>query len=229
MNSLIDNVALRALLDRLHAQSQAQESAIEAYYRAGAERPTGFEDEASPGRSFWRDKFVALDRHKAELVYTLGRATGARRVVEAGTSFGVSTLYLAAMVHDNGGGLVITCDREPTKLAVAQQHFEQARLNEQIEVRLGDIRQTLAHLDEAVDLLLLDIWAPIAGDVVALVGPHLGLGGIVIADNTTARRSLYTSLFAYLDDPAHGFTTMTLPYTGGLELAVKTSPSARVG
>lgn len=203
-------------------QNSSQDAEIAAYYAAGAERPTGYEAEDSPGRAFWRDKFVALDQDKAEFVYALCRAIGAGRIIEAGTSFGVSTLYLAAAVRDGVGGRVTTCDIEPSKMKVAQQHFVEAGLAEHIETRVGDIRETLLEIDGAVDCLLLDIWAPIAADVVALVGPHIRVGGIILADNTTVRRSLYTGLFDYLENPANGFTTRTLPFDGGLELAVKT-------
>lgn len=224
MNSLTDDETLRALLDRLHAESDAQDGSIDEYYAGGADRPTGFEEEASSGRAFWRDKFVALDRDKAELCYSLCRAAGARRIVEAGTSFGVSTLYLAAAVRDSGGGLVTTCDIEESKVAIARTHFEQAGLGDFIDSRVGDVRHTLQRIDGPVDVLMLDIWAPIAGDVIELVGPHLREGGLVVADNTGARRNLYGRLFAHLEDPANGFTTLTLPYDGGLELAVKTGP-----
>ena len=223
MNSLTDDAALHTLLDELHARSLAQDASIAAYYAGGAEPPTGYEDETSAGRSFWRDKFVALDRDKAELVYALCRATGATRIIEAGTSFGVSTLYLAAAVRDNGGGLVTTCDIEPDKVAVARSHYDRVGLAPYVDVRLGDIRETLRDLDAPVDVLLLDIWATVAADVVALVGPRLRVGGLVMADNTIMRRALYAGVFAYLHDPANGFTTMTMPYEGGLELAVKTA------
>jgi len=209
-------------LDRLHEASDAQNGEIEAYYDAGAERPTGFEEEGSPGRAFWQDKLVALEQDKAGFVYALCRALGARRIVEAGTSFGVSTLYLAAALRDNGGGLVTTCDIEESKAEVARHHFAEAGLTDLIDLRVGDVRDTLKDLDDPVDLLLLDIWAPIAGDVAALVGPHVRTGGLVVADNTAARRNLYGGLFAYLEDTSNGFTTQTLPFDGGLELAVKT-------
>lgn len=222
MNSLIGDERLRAVLHRLHTASDEQNAAIAAYYEAGAERPTGFESEDAPGRAFWRDKYVALDRDKAEFVYGLCRAAGATRIVEAGTSFGVSTLYLAAAVRDNGGGLVTTCDIEPAKAAVARRHIDEVGLLPFVEVLVGDVRETLPRLEGPVDVLLLDIWAPIAGDVLAIVGPRLRPGGIVVADNTTARRELYAGLLAHLDDPSNGFTTQTLPFDGGLEFAVKT-------
>ena len=226
MNSVTDDSVLRALLDRLHAASDAETATIDAYYAAGAERPTGFEHEGSEGRTFWQDKFVVLEtRDKAEFVYALCRAGNACRIVEAGTSFGVSTLYLAAAVRDNGGGLVTTCDIEPSKADVARHHFAEAGLAEFVDVRIGDIRDTLHGLVEPIDVLLLDIWAPVAGDVIELVGQHVRTGGMVVADNTAARRDLYGRLLAYLGNPAHGFTSQTVPFDGGLELAVKTASS----
>jgi predicted O-methyltransferase YrrM len=222
VNTLVDDPSLRSLLDRLHASSDAQVPVIDAYYKAGAERPTGFETDDSVGRGFWRDKFVALERDKAEFVYALCRAVQAQRIVEAGTSFGVSTLYLAAAVRDNGGGLVTTCEIEESKADVARGHFAQAGLLDFIDLRVGDVRHTLRGIDEPIDLLLLDIWAPIAGDVIALVDPHIRPAGLVVADNTAARRDLYAGLIDYLEDSEHGFTTQTLPFNGGLELAVKT-------
>ena len=222
MNTVIENSALRSLLERLHASSDTQDREIAAYYKAGAERPTGFEQEGSAGREFWRDKFVALERDKAEFIYALCRAMRARRIVEAGTSFGVSTLYLAAALRDNGGGLVTTCDIEESKAEVARGHFAEVGLSDLIDLRVGDVRHTLRDIDEPVDLLVLDIWAPITADIIALIGPHVRTGGVVVADNITSRRDRYAGLIAYLADCSNGFTTQTLAFEGGLELAVKT-------
>ena len=223
MNSLTDDARLIELLDELYRLNDAQNTEIDEYYANGAERPTGFEEEDSSSRNFWRNKFVAIDRDKAEFVYLLCRSIGATRIIEAGTSFGVSTLFLAAAIRDNGGGVVTTCDNEPTKMAVARQNFDIATLSDSIDTRTGDIRDTLRDIDEPIDFLLLDIWAPIAADVVQLVGPHMRPGGVIVADNTSVRRNLYDGLFEYLENPANGFTTRTLPFDGGLEIAVKTA------
>ena len=77
------------------------------------------EDEVKAFRS---DKLVALDRNKAEFCYQLCRANNARRIVEVGTSYGVSTLYLAAAVRDNvdaagGDGVVIGTDTSQVRPA----------------------------------------------------------------------------------------------------------------
>jgi predicted O-methyltransferase YrrM len=223
-NSLRDDHQLRAILDRLHAASDAQESATREWVRSDGWRSVaGTENDVEAGREFWRDKYVALDRDKAELCYLLCRLRNARRIVEAGTSYGVSTLYLAAAVRDNGGGAVIGTEREPDKVTAAHQNFRDAGLAELIELREGDLRQTLAPDDGPVDALLLDIWTPMVRPTVELVAPRIPVGGFIIADNTGVRREAYAELFEFLDDPASGFTTMTLPLTNGLELAVRTS------
>lgn len=114
------------------------------------------------------ERFVALDPEKCALVYLLLRATGARFVVEAGTSFGVSTIYLALAVAQNasspdGPGKVIATENEPTKASKARQHWQRAGddLARRIELREGDLRETLkTNLPEQIDFLLLDSTLP---------------------------------------------------------------------
>lgn len=109
-------------------------------------------------------KFVALDPDKCAAVYLLLRSAGAKYVVEAGTSFGLSTIYLALAVSRNvggrqGEGKVIATENEPTKAAKAKQHWRRAgsEVEPFIELREGDILQTLqSNLPEEIDFLLLD-------------------------------------------------------------------------
>ena len=84
----------------------------------------------------------------------------ATRVVEAGTSFGVSTLYLAAAVRDNqvDNSVVIGTGHDPKKAEVARANFKEAGLSELIELREGDLRQTLQDVGGPVDFMLVDIW-----------------------------------------------------------------------
>lgn len=148
----------------------------------------------------------------------------ARTVVEAGTSFGVSTLYLAAAMRDNGGGRVIATEWEAAKAALAEAHFAEAGLAAFIELRQGDLRETLRHfMPPSVDLLLLDIWTPMARPAVELVAPHMRSGAVIVTDNTAKRRRQYAELLAYLHDPSTGFITQTLPFDGGLEFSLKLS------
>ena len=79
---------------------------------------------------------------QGQLLYLVARALAARRIVEFGTSFGISTLYLAAAVRDNGGGSVIGSEIEPTKHRAATAHLAEAGLAAGADVRLGDARET---------------------------------------------------------------------------------------
>lgn len=223
-NSIHEDARLRTLLDELHAASEAQETETLDWLRGqGIDSIIGTDDQIEAGRPFWVDKYVALDRDKAEMCYLLCRTRGAKRVIEAGTSFGVSTLYLAAAMRDNGGGVVTGTEWEATKAAAARENFRRAGYDDVIDLREGDLRQTLAADDGPVDALLLDIWTPMVRPTLDLVAPRIALGGFIIADNTAVRRYAYAELFDFLHDPAQGFTTMTLPFTNGLEFAVRTS------
>jgi predicted O-methyltransferase YrrM len=221
--SVIQDQALERFLMKLHGQSDAQIAAwkaFEAELVARADPAT--EDEV---RQFRSDKFVALDRDKAQFCYQLCRALGARRVVEIGTSYGVSTLYLAAAVRDNAGAgddaIVIGTEYEPAKVALAKMHFEQAGLSKYIDLRQGDLRDTLRRLEGPIDFLLVDIWIKMARPALELVAPHLRAGAVVVCDNTELYRSEYSDYFDFINDPANGFRTMTLPFAGGLELSVR--------
>jgi predicted O-methyltransferase YrrM len=220
--SVIHDPELERLLAALHARSDAQAASLKRYDATRAEGALT-EDEI---RDFRRDKLVALDRDKAELCYQLCRATDARRIVEIGTSLGVSTLYLAAAVRDNvraagGDGVVIGTEYEPNKASAARAHFEQAGLSRFIELREGDLRETLLQIDGPVDFTLVDIWISMARPALELVAPHLKRGAIVVCDNTERYRDEYADYFAFLANPANGFRTMTLPFDGGFELSVR--------
>lgn len=178
------------------------------------------------GKTILADKLVALDRDKAEFCYELCRGLNARCVVEAGTSFGVSTIYLASAVRDNAGGheprgRVIGTEHEPAKATAARENFVAAGVAEFIELREGDLRETLKHIDAPVDFMLIDIWIPMARPALACVAPRMRVGSMVVCDNTARFRQAYGDYFDFLNDPVNGFVTTTIPYAGGLELSVK--------
>ncbi len=224
MASPLNDSKLEALLDRLHTQSDAQVEETDAYYdrreREGTLDETYAFDDGM--HHFFSDKLVALDRDKAEFCYQLCRSLRATCVVEAGTSFGVSTLYLAAAIRDNQveNGLVIGTEHEPKKAEVARANFKEAGLSEFIELREGDLRQTLQEIAAPVDFMLVDIW-DVALPALELVAPRLRQGAIVVCDNTAEDAVEYRDYFKFVNDPKNRFRTMTLPFSGGFELTVR--------
>jgi predicted O-methyltransferase YrrM len=222
---LINDPRLQSVLARLHALSDAQTEALAAF--EANRRTAGATVSEEDVKAFRRDKLVALDKDKAEFCYRLCRATGARRVVEIGTSFGVSTLYLAAAVRANraalgGDGIVVATEYEPLKAAQARENFAAAGVADLIDLREGDFRETLKMLPPAIDFVLVDIWIRYARAAIELVSPNLRSGAVVVCDNTQIQRADYADYLAFVRDPARGFTSMTLPFDGGLEFSVFT-------
>jgi predicted O-methyltransferase YrrM len=224
--TVLEDPALERRLSELHAESDRQMEAMKAYYAARKDEPDEpMAAQVERAKSFLSDKLVALDRDKAEFCYQLLRAIDARRLVEIGTSYGVSTLYLAAALRDNVQGtrdeaLVIGTEYEPRKAEAARKSFAELGLDQFIRVLEGDLRETLKTLEGPIDFLLVDIWIPMARPALELVTPHLRRGAIVICDNTAAFRNEYADFFAYLHRPGSGFRTMTLPFRDGLEMSV---------
>ncbi len=103
-----------------------------------------------------------------------------------GTSFGISTLYLAAALRDNGGGRLITSEFEPSKVARARENLAAGGLIDLVEFREGDALETLSvDLPEKVDLLLLDGAKALYSEILDRVGePSSALALLSWADNT---------------------------------------------
>lgn len=222
------------LLDRLYAQNLAQDDVLAAYFTARAgEGSFDWSEFDARTNEFLKDKLIALDRPKAEFCYHVCRALRARRVVEAGTSFGVSTLFLAAAVRDNlrqgaephldrsRHPMVVGTEHEPEKARIACGHFVEAGLSEFIDLREGDLRDTLRDVQGPIDFMLIDIWTPMARPALALIAPHLRDGAVVICDNTRQFREAYGEYFEFVHDRRNGLRTMTLPFDGGLEFTVR--------
>jgi predicted O-methyltransferase YrrM len=126
-----------------------------------------------------KDFHLAVSREAATLLYMLARSTRARAIVEFGTSFGVSTLHLAAALRDNGGGRLIGTEFESTKVEAARATIAAAGLDDLVEIRAGDAVETLARdLPETVDLVLLDGAKGLYSIVLSLLEPRLRAGAL---------------------------------------------------
>ncbi|MFL5297605.1 MAG: O-methyltransferase [Phenylobacterium sp.] len=221
--SVLGDVKLQAMIDRLQAQSVAQEPETQGWFSDRAKKgELSWDSLDEKSHRYMADKFVALEPTKAEFCHLMCRALGAKRVVEVGTSFGVSTLYLAAAIRANGGGTVIATEHEPAKCAAARATFKEAGLAKLIDLREGDLRETLKVVKGPVDFVLMDIWTEMARPAIELIHPHLRKGAVVVADNTDQVRHAYAAFFEFVNDPKNGLTPMTLPFDGGLEFIVRT-------
>jgi predicted O-methyltransferase YrrM len=161
---------------------------------------------------------MPISAQGGELLYTLIRAVRPATVIEFGTSFGISTLYLAAAVRDNGAGRVISTELNASK-AAARRTFASTGLDDLITVLEGDARETLAGVGGAVDFVLLDGWKDLCLPVLGLLEPRLAPGTLVVADDVDL-----ADLQPYLDyvrDPRNGYQSVTFPVEDGIEISCR--------
>jgi predicted O-methyltransferase YrrM len=219
-----------AVANRLHAASKRQvvrsiPSAMVQMVASKLRDGTRDFTQTESGKQFVADKLVALEPSKAALIYLLCRTIGAKRVVEAGTSFGVSTIYLAAAVRDNthspDEASVIGTEHEPGKVLAARRNLTEAGLVDYVDLREGDLRDTLVGLTGPIDFMLVDIWVPMALPALKLVTPHLRSGAIVLCDNVVGASKEYREYLEFVRDPTGSFVSVTIPGQGGTEISMK--------
>lgn len=217
--SLLDPTA-RAVVDGLHARQSRQLRSMLGHYLPMLPRMLlGLAIPQAKDMSFFDDKLLAIDAAQGDLIYLLARSRRARCVVEFGTSFGVSTIYLAAAVRDAGaGGRVIGTELVAQKAANARANLAAAGLAQHVEIREGDARETLRRLDQPVDLLLLDGWPQAALEVLQAVEPRLAPGALVAVDNIAHFRADLRGVSERLSAPPYRATT--LPLRGGTLVGV---------
>jgi predicted O-methyltransferase YrrM len=210
------------LLQRLFREANASNALIRE--RIGdispEERKRRMSDPNSDYRGFYKrlnDVYLAVSEDTATLLYMLGRSTKAKSILEFGTSFGISTIHLAAALRDNGGGTLIGSELEPTKAAKARDHLAAAGLADLVDVREGDALVTFARdLPETIELVLLDGHKPLYAKILQMIEPRLRVGSVLVADNAEASPEYLAKVRA----PEGLYTSV--PFGDDVELTVRT-------
>lgn len=219
MNSLTTD-PVKTVLTRLFRQAEAADRPLMERFRdrktAKEELDKFFEEEARDYRSLYRkyaNNFLSVTADFGQFLYMCARARKARRIVEFGTSFGISTIHLACALHDNGGGELIGTELEATKAERARENVAEAGLADLVEIRVGDALETLKHgIEGDVDLVLLDGAFSLYLPVLKLLEPHLKAGALVIGDNAMEQSPGYLD---YVRDPRSGYLSLAIPFEAG--------------
>jgi predicted O-methyltransferase YrrM len=211
---------LGPLLNRLFEEADALSPATSpAVANLSAEERGRLMRSKTDYRNFYsrmKDLPLAVSRETGVLLYMLARSTSARTIVEFGTSFGISTLHLAAALKDNGGGRLVTCEFEPSKAARARDNLQAGGVLDLVEIREGDALQTLSvDLPETIDLLLLDGAKSLYPDILSLVESRLRAGALIVADNA----DYSPEYLARVRSPANGY--MSTPFAEDVELSMR--------
>lgn len=163
-----------------------------------------------------KDYPLAVSRETGALLYMLAHGASAKTIVEFGTSFGLSTLHLAAALRENGGGRLITTEFEPSKAARARQNLIDGGVEDLVEIRQGDALQTLAiDLPDQIDFVLLDGTKALYPDVLALLESRLRRGALIVADNA----DYSPDYLGRVRSPMAGY--LSVPFGEDVELSMK--------
>jgi predicted O-methyltransferase YrrM len=211
---------LAPLLDRLFADAEAAEPDIDAAFAdlSDDEQARMLRSKTDYRELYGRLKNLPLpvSRETGALLYILARSAGARTIVEFGTSFGISTLHLAAALRDNGGGRLITSEFEPSKAARARDNLKAGGVIDLVEIREGDALETLSvDLPDTIDLVLLDGAKSLYPEILSLLEGRLRQGALVVADNADMSPDYLKRVRA----PANGY--MSVPFAEDVELSMR--------
>ena len=211
---------VKPLLDRLFEQAAAASpETLPAAASLTAEEIGRLMRSKTAYVNFYRhlkDFPLAVSRETGALLYMLARSCRARNIVEFGTSFGISTLHLAAALRDNGGGRLISSEFEPSKVARARDHLTAGGLIDLVEIREGDALQTLStDLPDRIDLVLLDGAKALYPEILGLVDSRLRPGALIVADNA----DFSPEYLERVRSPAKGY--ISTPFAEDVELSMR--------
>lgn len=164
-----------------------------------------------------QDIYMPVSPEGGRLLYALVRACRPETVVEFGTSFGISTIHLAAAVTDNGSGRVVSTELSNRKARAARENLDQAGLGGVVTILEGDALETLASVPGPIGLVLLDGWKDLCLPVLRLLEPRLAAGAVVVGDDSSFPSM--ASYLAYVRDPGNGFVSVEFPVEDGMEIS----------
>jgi predicted O-methyltransferase YrrM len=205
---------------------EAAVAAVLAEYESRAER------EARLLRTLTREEglrrvdewLICVGPDTGRLLNLLVRATGARNIVEVGTAYGYSTLWLAEAARVTGGQ-VVSLEVHAAKQEQARASLQRAGLSGWVDLRRGDARELIPALDADIDFVLLDLWKELYVPCYELLLPKLAVGGMVVADNMLQPAEHRSDAEAYRRRVriTPGVASVLLPIGSGLELSRRES------
>jgi predicted O-methyltransferase YrrM len=217
MPSALLESRVEAVLRRLFAQADRDHEVTASLPEDRATRAARLRLTVRERADALQDIYMPVSPDVGRLLYALVRGCRPETVVEFGTSFGISTIHLAAAVTDNGTGHVVTTELSGRKATAARENLEQAGLAGVVTILQGDALETLASVSGRIGLVLLDGWKELYVPVLRLLQPRLRPGALIVADDTTFDTAV--NYQAYVRDPGNGFVSADFPVGGGIGIS----------
>jgi predicted O-methyltransferase YrrM len=159
------------------------------------------------------------------LLYVLARTRRPNTIIEFGTSYGISTIYLTAAVADNGTGRVVSTELNEAKVVAARANLEEAGLADHVAILVGDATTTLNDVPGPIDLVLLDGWKELCLPVLRSLESRLSMGALIVADDI--KLPSLSGYLEYVRDPVRGYVSVAFPVEDGMEISLWTAAADR--
>lgn len=201
---------------------QAVSSVLAEYEtRMEAERQLIQSLEFSQMRARRNEFLLPVGPDTAQLLHSLIRSAKSRSILELGTSYGYSTLWLADAARHTDGR-VVSLELAGYKAEHARASLARAGLAERVDIQVGNALETLARLPGPFDLVLIDLWKDLYVACLELVYPKLAPGAFVIADNMLYPAEVRADAASYQRRIRElEFDSVSLPIGSGIELSCR--------
>jgi len=193
---------VRAVLDLYHARLAEEQKTF------GERLKTGGIDQF----------LLAVGPDTGRLINILVKSLSKPNVLELGTSYGYSGIWLAEAARASGGR-VTTMELQDYKSKHAREMAEQAGLASHIDFRVGDAVKMIGELSFGLDFVLVDLWKDLYVPCLEAFYPKLNAGAIVVADNMRVPDPEAAKLYVRAVRAKPGMTSVTLPVGSGIEVS----------
>jgi predicted O-methyltransferase YrrM len=208
--------AVAAVREHAHVEDAAAKRRIEEHTVELGRRVTTEEKYELYGE----EAPLAVKPEIGELLYLTTLARRPRRVVEFGSSYGISTIYLAAALRDAGGGLLQTTEILPGKCAATARNLTAAGLDDLVEILEGDALLTLKRVQAPVEIVFLDGRNDLYLPVLRLLEPVLAENAVILADLSLDDPDL-ASYLDYVRSERGPYRSLAIPLNTGLEFSIR--------
>ena len=162
---------------------------------------------------------LAVSPEMGRFLYNLTLIQRPARILELGSSYGVSTLYFASALRQIGKGEIVATELDTLKCQALQENLRAAGVRSWVDLREGDVFAAVGQLEGTFDMIFMDVWASLYLELFQKIEPLLKPGSVVITDNMYTAEEEVRAFKQYLSgNPA--YSSITLDFESGVELTV---------
>jgi predicted O-methyltransferase YrrM len=167
----------------------------------------------------WRDRvLLAVGPETGRLINILAKSLNAPNILEIGTSYGYSGIWLGEAARATGGRLT-TLELQDYKSAHAREMSVKAGLADHVDFKVGDALDLIAALPAGIDFVLLDLWKDLYTPCLEAFYPKLNPGAIIVADNMVMPGGEEVARYAKAVRAKPDMETIRLPVGSGLDVS----------